>query len=132
LHAYVIMPDHLHLLIVPKESLEKAIQLIKGGFSFRARKEFEWKSDIWQPGFSDHRIREEEDWKNHLGYIRRNPIEARLVEASETYPFIGFPSTDFPQGLKPRVLNQDQDVRAKARTLRADARTQADFKEVYL
>jgi putative transposase len=122
LHAYVIMPDHLHLLIVPKDSLESAIQFIKGGFSFRAKRELAWKSDIWQPGFSDHRIRDEEDWKNHLGYIRWNPVEAGLVEDAEAYPFIGFPSPDFPQGLKPGVLNQIQDVRAEARTLQADSK----------
>ena len=39
LHAYVIMPDHLHLLMTPAESVEKSVQLIKGGFSFRARRE---------------------------------------------------------------------------------------------
>ncbi|MGA8743699.1 MAG: transposase [Terracidiphilus sp.] len=132
LHAYVIMPDHLHLLITPKGSLERAIQLIKGGFSFRAKREFAWKSDIWQPGLSDHRIRDEEDWKNHLGYIRRNPVEARLVEDAGAFPFIGFPSPEFPQRLKPEVLNQIQDVRAEARTLHTEAPAlQADFNEVH-
>ncbi|HEX8711071.1 MAG TPA: transposase, partial [Terracidiphilus sp.] len=66
LHAYVIMPDHLHLLITPSNTIEKSIQMIKGGFSFRARREFAWKGDIWQEGFTDHRIRNEEDWRRHL------------------------------------------------------------------
>ena len=39
LHGFVLMPDHFHLLISPLTSLEKAIQLVKGGFSFRAKKE---------------------------------------------------------------------------------------------
>ena len=39
LHEFVVMPDHFHLLISPTESLERALQLIKGGFSYRARKE---------------------------------------------------------------------------------------------
>jgi putative transposase len=34
LHAYVVRPDHLHLLIEPSTRIEKAVQLIKGGFSF--------------------------------------------------------------------------------------------------
>jgi len=40
LHEFVLMPDHFHLLITPAHevSLEKAVQLIKGGFSFRAKK----------------------------------------------------------------------------------------------
>ena len=39
LHAFVIMPDHLHLLLTPTEdvSFEKAVQFIKGGFSFRLK-----------------------------------------------------------------------------------------------
>src|ERR1035437_2595114 len=57
LHAYVVIPDHLHLLISPFESVEKSMQLIKVGFSFRAKKELEWKGEIWQPGFTDHRLR---------------------------------------------------------------------------
>lgn len=98
LHAYVIMPDHVHLLISPNATLERAMQLIKGGFSFRAKREFAWKSELWQTGFSDHRIRDEEDWKRHLEYIRRNPIEAKLVA---DYPYIEFPNPALPQGLKP-------------------------------
>jgi len=39
LHAYVVMPDHFHALITPavEVSLEKAMQFIKGGFSFRLK-----------------------------------------------------------------------------------------------
>jgi putative transposase len=38
LHEFVVMPDHFHLLITPTETLERALQLIKGGFSYRASK----------------------------------------------------------------------------------------------
>jgi putative transposase len=117
LHAYVIMPDHVHLLIAPKDSVERAVQLIKGGFSFRAKREIGWKFDIWQPGFSDHRILDEEDWRNHLDYIRQNPVKAKLAR---DYPFASYPSPDFPQGLKPRN-DEGLIVRAEARTLQADS-----------
>ena len=122
LHAYVVMPDHLHLLLTPFESVEKSVQLIKGGFSFRAKRELEWNGEIWQPGFTDHRIRDEEDWQHHLEYIRQNPIQARLVEDTVLYPYMNFPRRDFPQGLKP-IDNDGLDVRAEARTLQAKART---------
>jgi len=116
LHAFVVMPDHLHLLITPSESLEKAMQLIKGGFSHGARKEFDWHGEIWQPGFTDHRIRDEEDWNRHLGYIRSNPLEARLAEDPALYEFMGFPEPQFPRGLKPSMQSASN-VRAEARTL---------------
>lgn len=123
LHAFVVMPDHLHLLLTPSESLEKAVQLIKGGFSFRARKAFDWRHEVWQPGFTDHRIRDEEDWNRHMGYIRSNPLQARLAEDPALYEFIGFPEPQFPPGLKPLVLSTSTDaVRAKARTLPAEDR----------
>jgi putative transposase len=120
LHAFVIMPDHLHLLITPTESVEKSVQLIKGGFSFRAKRELEWNGQIWQPGFTDHRIRDEEDWSRHLEYIRTNPIEARLVEDIALYEFIGFPNIEFPRGLKPAIVAAS-DVRAEARTLQSSS-----------
>jgi putative transposase len=116
LHAFVIMPDHLHLLITPTESVEKAVQLIKGGFSFRAKRELQWNGEIWQPGFTDHRIRDEEDWRKHLAYIQNNPVDAHLVSDAAQYEFIGLPNIEFPQGLKPDEIG-DFDVRAKARTL---------------
>jgi putative transposase len=123
LHAFVVMPDHLHLVISPFESVEISVQLIKGGFSFCAKRELEWKGEIWQPGFTDHRVRDEEDWLRHLQYIRNNPIDARLTEDVALYEFIGFPNREFPQGLKPIDLGDIDDVRAKARTLQAKAHT---------
>ncbi len=122
LHAFVIMPDHLHLLITPIESVEKSVQLIKGGISFRAKRELEWNGEIWQPGFTDHRVRDEEDWSRHLQYIRTNPLDAKLVEDIALYEFMGFPDSSFPRGLKP-ALSGIGDVRAEARTLQSVAGT---------
>ncbi len=72
LHDFVIMPDHLHLLMTPSVLVERAVQWIKGGYSFRAKRAFAWRGDIWQPGFSDHRIRDFDDLKMHVGYLRKN------------------------------------------------------------
>lgn len=118
LHAYVVMPDHLHLLITPFDTIEKSVQLIKGGFSYRAKRELEWTGDIWQTGFTDHRIRDGEDWKRHLNYIRQNPIDAKLVTDETHYEFMGFPQGEFPQGLKPGDMDHES-VRAEARTLQS-------------
>lgn len=105
LHAYVIMPDHFHLLISPLESLEKAVQNIKGGFSFRAKRAFDWKQDIWQPGFSDHRIRDAQDLDRHVAYIENNPLRSRSCERARDYPFISVLLDPVPQRLKPLNLN---------------------------
>jgi putative transposase len=105
LHGFVLMPNHFHLLITPKASLELAVQCLKGGFSFRAKREFKWMGDIWITGYSDHRIRDEEDFKTHLTYMANNPVKARLIERAEQYPFGSaggcFELDAFPRGLKP-------------------------------
>jgi putative transposase len=106
LHEFVVMPDHVHLLITPVTSLEKAVQFIKGGFSYRAKKELGSSLDIWQKGFSDHRIRDASDYAQHVHYIRLNPVRKQLVEAPEKYPFSSasgsFRLDEAPQGLKPQ------------------------------
>jgi putative transposase len=101
LHAYVVMPDHFHIIITPRESLERAMQNIKGGFSFRAKRAFDWKHAIWQPGFSDHRIRDTEDWDHHISYMRYNPIRAKLAA---DYRYLALDLDSIPQRLKPPFL----------------------------
>jgi len=105
LHEFVIMPDHVHLLITPIPSLEKAVQFIKGGFSYRAKKELGSNLEIWQKGFQDHRIRDAEDYEIHVAYVRGNPVREHLCVTSEEYPYCsahpGFELDDVPQRLKP-------------------------------
>jgi putative transposase len=87
LHEFVIMPDHLHLLLTPAPeiSFERAMQLIKGGFSYRLGKAK--PGLVWQESFTNHRVRDEQDYKHHAAYIRMNPVRARLVERPELYPY---------------------------------------------
>jgi len=87
LHEFVVMPDHLHLLITPATdiSLERAVQLIKGGFSYRLGKSK--RGLVWQESFTNHRIRDEQDYAHHSDYIRMNPVRAGLVERPELYPY---------------------------------------------
>lgn len=82
LHEFVIMPDHIHLLITPNAStsLEKAVQFIKGGSSHRIGKLRGSKSEIWQVGFHDWTIRDGDDWNAKVQYIHENPVRARLVQ----------------------------------------------------
>ena len=105
LHEFVIMPDHIHVLITPLTSLEKAVQFIKGGFSYRAKKELDSNMEVWQKGFSDHRIRDAGDYLQHVAYIRQNPVRKHLCELAEQYPFGsahgGIDVDPVPQGLKP-------------------------------
>ena len=66
-HEFVIMPNHVHVLITVDESMsiEKAVQLIKGNFSFRAKADLGFAGEVWQRGFSDVQIRDEESFRAH-------------------------------------------------------------------
>ena len=88
LHEYVLMPEHFHTLITPSVTLERAVQFIKGGFSFRVKKELQSSMEIWQTGFSDHRIRDAEDYRIHVDYIYRNPVGRELAECAAEYPLL--------------------------------------------
>ena len=87
LHDYVLMPDHFDVILTPAETLERAVQCIKGGFSFRVRKELQSSMEVWQRGFSDHRLRGLADYRQHVEYVRNNPVNRRLVEIPEEYPY---------------------------------------------
>jgi putative transposase len=117
LHGFTVMPDHFHCLLTPTASLESAVQCLKGGFSFRARREFAWKGDIWGAGFSDHRIRDAEDFEIHQRYIGRNAVKAGLVDREDEYAYCSnngrFKLDVFPQGLKPNFVTETGGV-AKA------------------
>jgi REP-associated tyrosine transposase len=117
LHEFVLMPDHFHLLITPKLSLERAVQFIKGGFSYKARKELQSNLEVWQQGFTDHHIRSWADYQNHVGYIFGNPLEKHLVSSPQEYPYSSiqaeFQKDAVPQWLKPHDLN-DSDGTAEA------------------
>jgi putative transposase len=85
LHAFVVMPDHIHLLITPfpDVSLEKAMQYIKGAFSFRLKS----KLNVWEQSFTNHRVTDKHDYATHLTYIHQNPIRANLITQPELYPY---------------------------------------------
>src|ERR1700743_2212913 len=71
LHAFVVMPDHIHLLLTPLiVSLERIVGLIKGGFSHSLSSSF----PVWQRGFTDHRIRNREEFETRRSYIHENPV----------------------------------------------------------
>ena len=107
LHAFVLMPEHFHALITPTGSLERAIQYIKGGFSHRAKIELGSNMEVWQKGFSDHRIRDAADWEVHVNYIHFNPVRAGLCSQPEQYGYssahASFELDDVPQRLKPET-----------------------------
>ena len=81
------------------------MQLIKGGFSFRAKRELSFMHEVWQPSFYDRRVRDAEEYFTFRDYIRRNALKRRLAVKAEDYRYssawAGLVLDEAPQRLKP-------------------------------
>jgi putative transposase len=107
LHAFVVMPDHFHILLTvgAEMTIERAVQFIKGGFAFRAARELGFRPPVWQKGFSEIRTFDGETFERQSSYIRNNPVRRQLVQRAEDWPFSSASSVLAldapPQRLKP-------------------------------
>ncbi|MGH9736083.1 MAG: REP-associated tyrosine transposase [Candidatus Acidiferrales bacterium] len=88
-HEFVVMRNHFHALLkVPSGmTVERAVQLIKGGFSYRAKKELGFNGEIWQKGFSDVRITDRETFARRVEYIAANPVKAGYASSAGEYSY---------------------------------------------
>jgi putative transposase len=97
LHGFAVMPEHLHVLLTPAtgQTIERCAQCIKGGFSHQMRTNF--RGEIWQAGFHDHRVRDASDFHNQLKYIALNPMRRRLQSYAHVH-------TEFSDRLDPAPI----------------------------
>ena len=86
---FVVMPDHVHLLITIRGemTIEKAMQLIKGRFSYRLKKERGFIGEVWQRGFSEERADNQRSIEKCREYIGQNPVKAGLASRPDEFPF---------------------------------------------
>jgi putative transposase len=121
LHDFVLMPNHLHLIVTPAPgvSLEKAMQLIKGGSSHEIHRVRGNKMEIWQAGFHESSVTSWSEYQKKRDYVQYNPVAAKLVDKAESWAY-GSASGRFlldpiPQGLKP-ILADGPNVGPKGPT----------------
>jgi REP element-mobilizing transposase RayT len=103
LHAAVVMPDHVHMLLTPQEAKRFAgagtrstqedfctrkqwwslAEIVKGIKSVTARKINRLRSrrtgSIWQDEYYDHVIRDQSDFDAELNYLLQNPVKQGLA-----------------------------------------------------
>jgi putative transposase len=107
LHDFVLMPNHLHLILTSAAdvTLEKAIQLIKGGSSHAIHAIRNRNLQVWQSGFHESTITSWTDYQTKRDYMHFNPVVKKLVDKPELWPFgsasAAFALDTIPQGLKP-------------------------------
>lgn len=109
LHEFVVMPNHIHVLLTPLAdmTLERVMQLTTGGFSHSVGQQFGPGPGVWERGYVDHRIRDAQDYEHHRQYIHQNPVRKGLCSSPAEHPYCSanpkFQLDPVPQGLKPGV-----------------------------
>ena len=89
LHAWVIMPNHVHLLVEPLSDcvLSDILQAIKSISAHYANQLLGREGAFWQRESYDHLVRDEDGFNHALEYIIQNPVKANLVKLSDEYAF---------------------------------------------
>ncbi len=89
IHAWVILPDHFHLLIeLDGTPLPKFIQSLKLSFTNMLRvKGFHHGGRFWQLRYWDHVIRDQTDFNAHFDYIHYNPVKHGIADSPFDYEF---------------------------------------------
>ncbi|MGE0056655.1 MAG: transposase [Dehalococcoidia bacterium] len=87
--AYAVLPDHMHLLIAPRDgnSLPDLMKAIKNFSARRINKRAGLLGPVWQQSYFDRVIRTETQLFATIDYIHRNPVEAGLSATSNAYLF---------------------------------------------
>ncbi len=88
-YGYVVMPEHVHLLLSEPEkaSLAAALKSLKQGVSRRLIGDAE---HFWQKRYYDHNVRSHEKFAEKLRYLHRNPVKRGLCENPEDWPWSSF------------------------------------------
>ena len=86
-HAFVVMPDHLHILFASEKDMVQWVAWFKARVTFFAKKAG-MKQQIWQKSFHDHGVRLPDKVEEIIKYMRENPVKAGFVEREEDWPWM--------------------------------------------
>jgi putative transposase len=88
-YGYVVMPEHVHLLLSepPRGSLADALKSLKQGIS---RRLIDQAEHFWQKRYYDFNVRNEQQFVEKLRYIHRNPVKRGLCARAEDWEWSSF------------------------------------------
>lgn len=91
-YAWVLMPDHVHwLFVLRRGDLSGCVQAFKSRAAHAVNRLQGRHGPVWQPGFYDHRLRDDDDLHAQARYIVANPLRSGLVARIEDYPYWHYP-----------------------------------------
>ena len=88
LHAFVVMPNHVHILVTPRVVATRWLGPLKGFTSYRANALLGTHGGaFWQDESYDHLVRSQVEFERVRAYIEQDPVRAGLVTAAEQFPW---------------------------------------------
>ena len=88
LHAFVVMPNHVHVLLTPREELPRVTRWIKGVSARRANQLLgRTGRPFCQDESFDRWVRDHREFNRIRRYIEQNPVQAGLVQSPEQWPY---------------------------------------------
>lgn len=97
LHAYVVMPNHVHILITPLASVSTLTHSLKRFTAFQANRILcRMGQRFWQEESYDRLVRDDQEFGRIVRYIEMNPVHAGLVAAPEDFPWSSARRIDNP------------------------------------
>jgi len=87
LHAFVVMPNHVHLLATPHVMAKQWLGPLKGFTAHQANRVLGRHATFWQDESYDHLVRDGEEFRRIQLYVENNPVKAGLVGSPELFPW---------------------------------------------
>ena len=108
-HAYVLMTNHVHLLVTPRvnRGMSRMMQLLNLNYGQWVNKTYQRSGTLWEGRFKSCLIDTEAYLLTCYRYIEMNPVRAGMVESPEEYPWSSYRHHD---GLKTDPLITDHPV----------------------
>ncbi|RMH30222.1 MAG: hypothetical protein D6693_00825, partial [Planctomycetota bacterium] len=130
IHLFTVMPDHVHLLIQPKEKapgewwpLQELIHSIKSYSSHAINAARGTTGSLWQSEYYDRIVRDEEEYAEKWRYISQNPVTAGLAAEPGSYPWTRSPSREHDgRDARPTGSQKGRDARPTGSQKGRDAR----------
>ena len=86
LHSWVIMPNHVHLLLTPRVSMSRLLGSFKAVTAKRANLLLQRRGQpFWQDESYDHMVRNDDEFRRIQRYVENNPVTACLAARAEDY-----------------------------------------------
>ena len=105
LYAYVVMPEHIHLVLMPTDTagISEIMMNIKRRSAWRMNQCLHRKGQFWLEDYFDHWERNSKQTAEAIGYVHNNPVRRKLVARPEDYPYSSYLAWEHPELCKYKI-----------------------------